>query len=166
MELREWRSTDIDAVAQYAANPRIAAWLRDVFPHPYTRADAERYIRDCIANEGKGQLCRAITEGGTAVGSIGVFRQTDIAARSAELGYWLGEPFWGKGIMTAAVQELCALVFSSTDIVRIYAEPFADNAASRRVLEKAGFVLEGILRKSVCKNGVFHDACMYALIKE
>ena len=68
--------------------------------------------------------------------------------------------------MTAAVQELCALVFSSTDIVRIYAEPFADNAASCRVLEKAGFVLEGILRKSVCKNGVFHDACMYALIKE
>ncbi len=165
MQLREWRAADAEAVARYAANPRIAAWLRDAFPQPYTRADAEWYIRDCIEREGKTQHCRAITQDGKAIGSIGVFFQTDIAARSAELGYWLGEPYWGKGIMTAAVQELCALVFSSTDIVRIYAEPFADNVASRRVLEKAGFVLEGILRKSVCKNGVFHDACMYALVR-
>ena len=100
------------------------------------------------------------------VGSVGIFVQGDVARKSAELGYWLGEPFWGKGVMSAAVRQICAEAFEKFDIVRIYAEPFAHNAASRKVLQKAGFTLEGIMKDSVCKNGEIFDSCMYALLKK
>ena len=101
-----------------------------------------------------------------AVGSIGLFLGSDVYRRSAELGYWLGEPFWGRGIMTAAVETMCREGFAAWGIVRIHAEPFARNAASRRVLEKAGFALEGTLRRSVYKNGEMLDSCIYALVRE
>ena len=99
-------------------------------------------------------------------GSIGLFLGSDVYRRSAELGYWLGEPFWGRGIMTAAVETMCREGFAAWDIVRIHAEAFARNAASRRVLEKAGFALEGTLRRSVYKNGEMLDSCIYALVRE
>jgi len=95
-----------------------------------------------------------------------VFLGSDVYRRSAELGYWLGEPFWGRGIMTAAVETMCREGFAAWDIVRIHAEAFARNAASRRVLEKAGFALEGTLRRSVYKNGEMLDSCIYALVRE
>lgn len=103
---------------------------------------------------------------GEAAGSIGLFLGSDVYRRSAELGYWLGEPFWGRGIMTAAVETMCREGFAAWDIVRIHAEAFARNAASRRVLEKAGFALEGTLRRSVYKNGEMLDSCIYALVRE
>ena len=161
-----WEEKFIPDVAKYANNSRIAANLRDVFPWPYTDADAERFVRDCMEKEGAGDLFRAILAGGECVGSISVAQGGDVYRRSGELGYWLAEPFWGKGIMTWAVREICREAFEKLDIVRIYAEPYAYNTGSRRVLEKAGFTLEGILRKSVCKRGEVFDSCIYGLLKE
>lgn len=164
--LRKWQESDAESVYKYADNKKISDNLRDVFPHPYTFADAEFYVKDCAHNSEEAQLCRAIIIGGEAVGSVGVFVQNDVKRKSAELGYWLGEPFWGKGVMSAAVRQICAEAFERFDIVRIYAEPFAYNAASRKVLQKSGFTLEGVMKNSVFKNGEIFDSCMYALLKE
>ena len=92
--------------------------------------------------------------------------QGDVYSKSAEIGYWLAEEYWGKGIMSIAVEKICKLAFERYDIVRIYASAFRYNQGSQRVLEKAGFKLEGILEKSVYKNGKMYDSCMYALINE
>lgn len=165
-ELRKWNLEDSQDVAYYANNKKIAANLRNVFPYPYILADAEGYIRSCVENSEERQLCRAIVVNGRAAGSVGIFCGTDVYEKSAELGYWLAEEFWGKGIMTEAVKQLCQEAFERFDIVRIYAEPFAYNTGSRRVLEKAGFSLEGIMKKGVCKNGQINDYCMYALLKD
>lgn len=164
--VRPWRMEDAPALVPYADDPLVARNLRDVFPNPYTLADAEGYIRSCIQQEGHGQLCRCIEVDGEAAGSVGLFLGNDVYRRSAELGYWLGRPFWRRGIMTSAVKEMRALGFGTWDIVRIYAEPYARNAGSRGVLEKAGFTLEGIKRKSVFKNGELLDSCVYARLRE
>ncbi|NCB73808.1 MAG: N-acetyltransferase [Clostridia bacterium] len=164
-ELREWTAQDIPSLAHYADNEKIARWLRDAYPYPYTQKDAENYISSCLSAPKDKQLCRAIVVDGSAVGSIGVFCCGDIYRRSAELGYWLAEEFWGKGIMTAATKQICTAAFESFDIVRIYAEPFYDNAGSRKVLENAGFVLEGVMKNGVFKLGQLHDYCMYALLR-
>lgn len=163
--LRPWRPADAADIAPLADNPRVAANLRDGFPSPYTLADAEAYVAACMAGDEASALTRAIVVAGRAVGSIGVFRQADVYRRSAELGYWLGEPYWGQGIMTATVRAICREAFDRYDIVRIYAKPFAHNSASCRVLEKAGFTLEGTLRRSICKNGEIGDSCVYALLR-
>ena len=164
--LRPWRETDAAGIVPYADDPLVAKNLRDVFPCPYTLADAETYVRSCVEQEGRGQLCRAIVVDGTAAGSIGLFLGNDIYRKSAELGYWLGRPFWRQGIMTAAVRAMCAEGFQTWDIVRIYAEPYAGNLGSRGVLEKAGFTLEGVLRSSVYKNGEILDSCIYGRLRE
>ena len=166
-ELREWRETDIPAVAKYANNKKIADFLRDAFPFPYNNENAEEYVNACIKGDPALQYCRAITVDGQAVGSIGLLIQKDVYCRSAELGYLLGEPYWNKGIMSRAIPMICQDFFIEyEEIVRIFAEPFAQNIGSRRVLEKSGFQLEGILRKSVYKNGYYFDSCIYALIRE
>ena len=164
--LRPWREEDAHTVARFADNPRIAANLRDIFPYPYSLEDAREFIGSCIEKEGRGQLTRTIEINGEAAGSIGIFLGIDIYRRSAELGYWLGRPFWRQGIMTASVEEMCALGFAVWDIVRIYAEPYAKNAGSRGVLEKVGFTLEGVKRRSVFKNGEFLDSCIYAKLRD
>lgn len=164
-ELRSWKPGDEVDVAACASNEKIAQNLRDAFPYPYTLADARRYVDSCLSGEASAQLCRAIEAGGRVVGSIGLFRGGDVYRKSAELGYWLAEEYWGRGIMTAAVKRLCREAFDAWDIVRIYAEPFAHNAGSRRVLEKAGFALEGVMRRGVYKNGAIFDYCMYALLR-
>lgn len=165
-ELRKWNLADPQDIAHYANNKKIAANLRNVFPYPYTLADAEGYIRSCVENSEERQICRAIVVNGRAAGSVGIFCGTDVYEKSAELGYWLAEEFWGNGIMTEAVKQLCQEAFDRFDIIRIYAEPFAYNTGSRRVLEKAGFSLEGIMKKGVFKNGQIQDYCMYALLKD
>ena len=151
-QLRPWRIEDAADVVCAAHNFRIAANLRDVFPYPYTLEDARSYLKSCIQNQGKGQLTRAIVVQGKAAGSLGLFVGQDVYRRSAEIGYWLAEDFWGRGIMTRAVTDLCREGFETFDLVRIYAEPFARNDGSRRVLEKVGFTLEGIMRKGAFKN--------------
>ena len=164
--LRKYRTEDVDSIARHAGNEKVARWMRDSFPHPYTRQDAETFIASCIAREGQGQLVRTIEVDGAAVGSIGVFVGGDVYCKSGELGYWLGEAYWGRGIMTQAVRQIFEEAFKRFQLLRIDAEPFAGNAASRSVLEKAGFTLEGIMRRSVYKNGQVQDSCMYALLNE
>ena len=163
--LRPWRRADIEAVAEAADNPNIAANLRNIFPSPYTLADAKWFVEDCIAQGETRQLMRAIAVNGRAAGSISVARKDDVYEKSAELGYWLAEDYWGRGIMTEAVRQICREAFDRFDILRIFAEPFAENLGSRRVLEKAGFVCEGTMRRGVYKNGRVQFYCMYALLR-
>jgi ribosomal-protein-alanine N-acetyltransferase len=163
-ELRKWELSDAEDVAYYANNHNISSFLRNGFPHPYTVADAVSYIHS-FKEDDPSRICRAIVMDGRAAGSIGVFMQADVYEKSAEIGYWLGEPFWNQGIMTDAIRRMCAIAFKRLPIIRIYAEPFAHNKASRHALEKAGFVLEGILKDSIFKNGHIYDSCIYALLK-
>ncbi len=163
--LRPWRESDAATLARYANDPLIAKNLRDAFPHPYSLDNAKEYIGDCMARDGKDCHARAIEVDGEAVGSIGVFFQSDVYCKNGELGYWLGQPFWRDGIISRAIGQICAEVFEQYDIVRIYAEPFAQNIGSRRALEKAGFQLEGTLQKAVFKNGFFFDSCVYAKLR-
>ena len=164
--LRAWKKEDAESVAVAANNERIARNLRNVFPHPYTLADAEWYVNDCIAHGEEHQITRAIVVDGKAVGSIGIFVKDDVYEKSGELGYWLAEEYWGKGIMTEAVIRICREAYEKFDIIRIFAEPFAHNMGSRRVLEKAGFTCEGIMRDGVYKNGKVYSYCMYSLLKD
>ena len=134
-------------------------------PYPYTEQDGIDFISAILsANENK-TFAFAITTEGKVIGSIGVFRQGNIHRLTAELGYYIAEEYWGKGIMTKAVKQICKYVFDNSDILRIYAEPFAFNAASCRVLEKAGFQYEGTLRSNAIKNGKVIDMKMYSLLK-
>ncbi len=165
-QLRTWSLEDAQALAQAADNPNIARYLRNVFPNPYTLEDADWFIRDCIASAQKKQISYAIVADKTAAGSICAAVKEDVYEKSAELGYWLAEPYWGRGIMTSAVRQICKEAFQAFDIVRIFAEPFADNAGSRKVLEKAGFTCEGTMRNAVYKNGEIHSCCMYSLLRE
>ncbi|NLL79653.1 MAG: GNAT family N-acetyltransferase [Clostridiales bacterium] len=164
--LRPWKKEDAESLAKAANNPKVAAKLRNVFPNPYTFEDAEWYVHDCMAKEGKNQLTRAIIVDGKAVGSIGVFVKEDVYEKSAELGYWLSEDHWRQGIMSRAVIQICREAFQDFDIIRIFAEPFEDNAGSRGVLEKAGFTCEGTMRNGVYKNGRVHSYCMYSILRE
>ena len=165
--LRPWRREDVEDVLRYANNDKIARNLRNIFPYPYIRTDAETFIESCIAADETRQMFRTIEAEGHAVGSIALSRGGDVYARTAELGYWLAEDYWGRGIMTQAVRQICEEGFELwDDLVRVYAEPFAHNTASRRVLEKAGFSLEGVMRHGVCKRARIYDCCMYALLAE
>lgn len=163
--IREWKESDAEALAGLLNDKKILDNLRDGLPFPYTVSDALWYINSCLSADKNSNFCFAIIYNGNVVGSIGIFRQDNIHFKTAELGYYVGVEHWGKGIMTEAVRLACKRVFDNTDIVRIYAEPFAENIASCRVLEKNGFVLEGILRKNAFKNGVFRDMKMYSLVK-
>jgi RimJ/RimL family protein N-acetyltransferase len=162
--IRGWRRGDEQALVRSANNPNVVRNLRDRFPHPYTRADADAWLAHAATKNPIVDF--AIVVNGEAVGGIGYLPQHDVARRSVEIGYWLGEPYWGRGIVTGAVRALCEHIFRNPDICRIYASVFESNPASARVLEKAGFVCEGRLRKSVTKNGQTMDALIYALVKD
>ncbi len=161
--VRSWRPDDVEALARHANSRAIWRNLRDRFPHPYTRADAELWIR--LAREADPETHFAIAVGGEAVGSIGFELQTDVAYRSAEIGYWLGEAYWGRGIATEALVAVTAYAFAHFDLCRLYAFVFEWNPASARVLEKAGYVCEGRLRKSVTKEGRTIDCFLYARVR-
>lgn len=164
--LRAWRIEDAPALQGCADDWEIARQLRDVFPYPYTLTDAQSYLSFCLSQPAERMIACAIEVDGALAGSIALTRGTDVYRGSAELGYWLARDQWNKGIMNEAVRQMCQKGFAQWDIVRIYAEPFARNASSRAVLEKNGFVLEGILRKSVSKKGQFLDSCIYGLLRE
>lgn len=164
--LRKWRKEDAEVIVKAANNPNIAANLRNTFPYPYTLEDAKWYVEDCISKEGEKQITRAIVVDGKAVGSIGIFVQSDVYEKSGELGYWLSEEYWGRGIVSRAVESLCKEAFDTFDIIRIYAEPYDYNTGSRGVLEKAGFTYEGTMRNGVYKNGKIYSYCMYSILRE
>lgn len=138
--------------------------MRDRFPHPYTRSDADWWIAHASAQMPPTDF--AIVVNGDAAGGIGFILHEDVARRSVEIGYWLGEAYWGRGIATGAVRAVSDHIFATFDVCRIYATVFASNPASVRVLEKAGYAYEGRQRKAVTKNRETLDALMYALIKD
>lgn len=166
IQLRAWEIEDAHDLSAALNNKNIQDHLRDGIPYPYTLADAQRFISSMLHAEKDSQYAWAITADDKAIGSIGVFRRDNIHRRTAEMGYYVAEPWWGKGIGTIAVKEACDYILNNTDILRIFAEPFACNTVSCRILEKAGFVLEGILRKNAVKNGQILDMKLYALVKE
>lgn len=164
--IRPWQMQDAHDLAHALNNRKILDNLRDGLPYPYTEKDAAEYIASVLQADRNSTFAFAITAGGQAIGSIGAFRQPNIHFRTAELGYYIAEPHWGKGICTVAVRQICNHLFENTDILRIFAEPFVGNCASCRVLEKAGFVLEGILHQNAVKNGTVLDMKLYALLKD
>ena len=163
--LRPWRAEDADDLARILNDRAIWDNLRNRIPFPYTRADAEDFIAAMRASDPDERWAFAITVDDRAVGSITVTRREDIYFRTAELGYFVAQPCWGRGLATHAVRQLASHVFAHTDILRLGAEVFAENLASCRVLEKSGFQLEGILRRSAVKNGVVRDMKLYARLR-
>lgn len=163
IQVRPWRKNDLDALLRYANNPKIAANLRDQFPYPYKRRDALDYLEYVRTMDVP--MSFAVEHGGEAIGGIGFKLGVDIARISAEMGYWLGEPFWGRGLTTRAVTASSDWAFENYKVVRIFATVFSENVASIRVLEKSGFTAEGVLRRSAIKNGVIRDQVMYAKVR-
>jgi len=163
-EVRSWTMSDVEPLARHANNRKIWLNLRDAFPHPYTRQDAREYIRD--VRDRVPETSFAIAVNGEAIGSIGFVLHRDVERVSAEIGYWLAEPFWGKGIATEALTAVTNHALATHGLTRIFAVPFAWNTASCRVLEKAGYVLEARLRCSAIKDGQLTDQFQYAFIAD
>ncbi|HMO41597.1 MAG TPA: GNAT family protein [Saprospiraceae bacterium] len=161
--LRRWRKGDLSALVKYANNQKIANFLRDGFPYPYTRKDGQQFLRMATRQDAANLM--AIEMNAEAVGSIGFFRQMDIHRGNAEIGYWLAEPYWGQGIMSEAVALFSRYIFEQYDIIRLYAEVFATNRASQHVLERAGFEREAILKCAIIKNGILHDEVIYSRLR-
>lgn len=164
-EIRKWRLSDTGDLAAALSNRKIQANLRDGLPYPYTERDAADYISAMLASDENETFAFAVMYDGKVIGSIGAFRQGNIHRQTAELGYYIAEEYWGKGVATEAVKQTCKYVFDHSDIIRIFAEPFAYNTASCRVLEKSGFQYEGTLRSNAVKDGKVIDMRMYSLLK-
>ncbi|HOY69010.1 MAG TPA: GNAT family protein [Candidatus Ozemobacteraceae bacterium] len=162
--IRSYRPGDAAALAHHADNRKIWLNLRDRFPHPYTLADAVDFIEK--ATHATPETMFAICVGGEAAGGIGYTLHSHEQRLTAELGYWLGERFWGRGIMSEAVEALTSYAMKAHGLVRIYAMPYATNTSSARVLEKAGYVFEGRLRKNVIKDGRILDQLVYAKLAD
>ena len=161
--IRPWQPGDEQSLVHHANNRAIWRNLRDGFPHPYTLADANRWIES--ANS-KGPVTNfAIIVDGAAVGAIGLLLKEDVFRRTAEIGYWLGEAFWGRGIVTEAVRAVTAYAFDNFDLCRVFAGVFEWNPASMRVLEKAGYEFECRMKKSVTKDGETIDEFIYAIVR-
>ena len=160
--VRPWRTADAASLVKYANNLNVARHLRDRFPHPYTAGDARRFIDGVSAV--RPVTTFAIEVAGEAAGGIGFSPGTDVERYSAEIGYWLAEPFWGRGIVADALRLVSEYAFAECNVLRLFALPFADNARSTRVLEKAGYAREGVLHASSVKFGVPRDQAVYALI--
>ncbi|HZL90071.1 MAG TPA: GNAT family N-acetyltransferase [Pirellulaceae bacterium] len=162
--VRDLIAADAASLARYANNRQIWLNLRDRFPHPYTLRDAVSFIEHVRSQSPP--TVWAIDVAGEAVGTIGIMPRDDVERISAEIGYWLGEPFWGRGIMTEVLMAVTQWSLKEFQLTRIYALPFANNSASCRVLEKAGYVCEGRLHKSAIKGGQVIDQFMYAYIQD
>ena len=162
-KLRPFRDSDLAGLVKYANNYNIAKYLTNQFQHPYTEEDGRKFISNVTNSDPVNVF--AIEVNGEAAGAIGIFPQSDIHEKNAEMGYWLAEPYWGKGIVTRAIGQIVEYGFKTFDISRIYARPFATNRASQRVLEKAGFTCEARLKNALYKNGSYMDELIYRKIK-
>ena len=160
--VRSWRATDAASLTAHAASRRVWINLRDRFPHPYTPAHAEKFLRRVAEDDPETSF--AIAVDGAAVGGIAYTLGEDVERVSAEIGYWLGEAYWGRGIMTEAVRAVTAHAIREHGLTRVFAVPFEWNAASFRVLEKAGYVCEARLRRSAIKDGRVADQRLYAFV--
>jgi [ribosomal protein S5]-alanine N-acetyltransferase len=163
-QVRPWRRGDEASLVRHANNRNVWITLGDRFPHPYTLDDAREWIAATGSQDPTVHF--AIVVDGEAAGGIGLELQQDIAKRSAVIGFWLGEAHWGRGITTAALKALTEHAFAAFDLCRLQAYVFERNAASARVLEKAGYLWEARLRKAATKNGETFDLLMYAMVRE
>src|SRR2546430_5283659 len=154
--IRDWRMDDAESLAKRANNRQVWLGLRDAFPHPYGIEDAKKFLHEAGTEHAGMRFCIEID--GAAAGGLGVRLGEDVHRHTAEFGYWLAEEFWGKGIMTEAVTAFANYCFETFSLKRMFAEAFSNNPASARVLEKAGFVLEGRLRNNVVKAGKILDS--------
>lgn len=161
--VRSYRPDDAASLAHHGNNRRIWENLRDRFPHPFTEADGAGYIAHVLQSEH--QTSFAIDVGGTAIGGISLRPGTDIERICAELGYWIGEAFWGRGIATAAIGLITEHAFNDHKLERVFAVPFVENVASSKALEKNGYELEGIMRRSAIKDGRVRDQLLYAKLR-
>jgi RimJ/RimL family protein N-acetyltransferase len=161
--IRKWNVNDIEVLVQIANNINIWNNLRNYFPHPYTMEEAKSWL-ELVDVEGA-TLNFAIEFEGVLVGGIGLIPNSDVYVMSAEIGYWIGESYWGKGIATEAIRQIIEYVFYNFDIIRIYAEVFENNKSSMRALEKNGFYLEGVRRKSILKNGILMDDYIWVRLR-
>jgi len=161
--IRPWRLDDAESVARHANNRKIWLEVRDLFPHPYTIQDAHEFLQRATTDQPEMKFCVEIE--GAAVGGIGVHPGHDVHRHTATVGYWLGEQFWGRGIMTEVVTAVTDFCFDNFPLRRISAEAFSSNPASARVLEKSGFTFEGRLKNDVLKDGKVLDSMLYARTK-
>jgi len=163
-KLRPWHAEDGASLVKHANNPRIASMLRDGFPYPYTPVDAKNWFK--MVGENQSDMILAIEIAGEAAGGIGIFAGKDVYRYNGEIGYWLSETHWGKGIMSDAVGALVDFTFRHTQLLRIFASIFENNSSSMQVLEKNGFEHEAIHKKAVMKGGKLLDEHMYSLLKQ
>ena len=159
--LRPLELTDAERFAMLANDPDIAANMTDGFPHPFPLSHAEKFISRAITYHPPRLL--AILVDGILAGGIGLHIQEDVSRLNAELGYWLGKEYWHQGVMTEALKHIVAYGFSNFDLTRIYARPFGSNIGSQRALQKAAFILEAKFDKTIIKNGILEDECIYAI---
>ncbi|MDQ3626741.1 MAG: GNAT family N-acetyltransferase [Verrucomicrobiota bacterium] len=162
--IRRWRLEDVPSLAASANNRNVWLTLRDRMPHPYSLADAEAYVQQRLQDPTMPIFCIEVDD--AAAGGIGLHPGDDVNRLTAELGYWLAEPFWGRGITTAAVKAIVQYAFTQLPLTRIEAYVYENNPASARVLEKSRFQFEGRLRKNVIKDGVVLDSLLYARLKD
>ncbi len=160
-KVRPWKIPDAPTIAAHANNWNIAQNLTNRYPHPYSENDAKEFI-DSVINENSDCIF-AIEVYGEAIGSIGIIPQTDIHCKNAEIGYWLAEPYWGKGIASKAIKWMIDYAFRKYNLNRIYAAVFGTNIASQKVLLKNHFVLEATFEKTIFKKGVYHDELIYSI---
>lgn len=159
--LRPWTMSDLGSLVSFANNKKIANNMTDQFPHPYTIEKGKAFIE--FATSSSPLHIFAIDVNNHAAGGIGLHPQSDIYCKNAELGYWLAEHYWGKGIVSMAIEKMVNYGFDTFNITRIFARPFGSNLASQRVLEKAGFTLEARFNNTLFKNGEYVDELVYAI---
>lgn len=164
LKLRPWKANDLERLVKIADNKNIADNLTNKFPHPYTKESGKGFIQ--FANTNTPPHIMAIEIDGALAGGVGIHPLDDIFCKNAEMGYWLAEEYWGKGLMTQAVKEMVAYGFENFEIDRIFARPFGINIGSQRVLQKAGFILEAKFEKTLYKNGNYYDEHVYGIRKD
>ena len=161
--IRPWAPADAASLQHHANNRNVSMHLRDRFPFPYEEQHAAAFLS--WVGQQPSPTVWAIEVAGEAAGGIGIELHSDVERVSAEIGYWLGEPLWGRGIVTEALVAVTIEAFRRFEITRLYAVPFADHPASIRVLEKAGYVREGRMKQSAIKDGTVRDQMLYAAYK-
>jgi RimJ/RimL family protein N-acetyltransferase len=161
-QIRSWNLKDLNSLVEHANNRKIWLNLRDGFPHPYKKSDGREFLHRMRTT--RPETTFAIAVDGQAAGGIGFMLREDVERVSAEVGYWLGEKYWGRGIATEGLRAITDYAITTHGLTRVFAVPFAWNAASCRVLEKAGYVLEARLRRSCIKDGQITDQMQYAFI--
>lgn len=165
--IRTLEEDDLESSQRGANNHKISKWMFDTFPHPYTRQSAEDWFKICSAQSPRTDFAIARKGEKGVIGSVGLKLQKDMHRRTVEIGYWLAEEEWGKGIVPRAVKTFVAWTFKTMpEIERIESGIFGGNVPSSRVLQKAGFTEEGVRRKKIFKEGVFHDERMFSLLRE